>query len=44
MAIAMFIAGVAIGSILFAHERRQIESNDAMAAITFQNDVSPIVR
>jgi hypothetical protein len=46
MVAAVFLAGMAIGGILFANESKQMKtvSDDAMTAIALQNGVSPIVR
>ena len=46
MVIAMFLAGMTIGGILFAHEnkRMKIMSHDAMAAISLPNSAPPIMQ
>jgi hypothetical protein len=46
MAVAVFLAGMAIGGILVANESKQTKmlSDDAMAAIALQNGVSLIMR
>jgi hypothetical protein len=41
----VFLAGIAIGGVLFAHESKymQIAPHDAVAAISHLNGVSPII-
>jgi hypothetical protein len=42
----VFLAGIAIGDILFAHERKQMQiaSHDATAALSLLNGVPPTMR
>jgi hypothetical protein len=44
--VVVFLAGIAIGDILFAHDSKQIQiaSHDAAAAISFLNVVPPTMR
>jgi hypothetical protein len=44
--VMVFLAGIAIGDILFAHESKQMQiaSHDAVAAISLVNGVPPIMR
>jgi hypothetical protein len=44
--VTAFLAGVAIGGILFAHDSKQIQvaSHDAAAAISLLNGVPPTIR
>ena len=44
--VAVFLAGIAIGEILFAHDSKQIQiaSHDGAAAISFLNVVPPTMR
>ncbi len=44
--VVVFLAGIAIGGILFAHDNNQIQiaSHDAAAAISLLNGVPPTMR
>ena len=44
--VGVFLAGMAIGGVLFAHDSKQIQiaSHDAVAAISLLNGVPPAMR
>jgi hypothetical protein len=44
--VVVFLAGIAIGDILFAHQSKQMQiaSHDAVAAISHLNGVPPTMR